>query len=69
MSSLFYSHPPQSLEITDCDLKEAAEFCQESMGEEGWTLPGEYTLVGGKHDYGGALWRYDLPLPTMSAKP
>jgi len=47
MSSLFYSHPPQSLEITDCDLKEAAEFCPESVGEEGWTLPEKYTLVGG----------------------
>ncbi len=27
------------------NIKEAAELCLESMGEEGWTLPEEYTLV------------------------
>jgi len=26
------------------NIKEAAELCLESMEEEGWTLPGEYTL-------------------------
>lgn len=26
------------------NIKEAAELCLESMDEEGWTLPGEYTL-------------------------
>jgi predicted RNase H-like HicB family nuclease len=26
------------------NIKEAAELCLESMGEEGWTLPKEYTL-------------------------
>lgn len=26
------------------NIKEAAELCLESMGEEGWTLPEEYTL-------------------------
>jgi predicted RNase H-like HicB family nuclease len=25
------------------NIKEAAELCLESMTEEGWTLPGEYT--------------------------
>ncbi len=26
------------------NIKEAAELCLESMGEEGWSLPEEYTL-------------------------
>ena len=26
------------------NIKEAAELCMESMKEEGWTLPKEYTL-------------------------
>lgn len=26
------------------NIKEAAELCMESMKEEGWTLPREYTL-------------------------
>ena len=26
------------------NIKEAAELCLESMNEEGWTLPKEYTL-------------------------
>ena len=26
------------------NIKEAAELCLESIEEEGWTLPGEYTL-------------------------
>jgi len=27
-----------------CNIKEAAELCLESMEEEGWTLPKEYSL-------------------------
>lgn len=29
------------------NIKEAAELCLESLEEEGWTLPAEYTLLGG----------------------
>ncbi len=31
-------------EEAPANIKEAAELCLESMNEEGWTLPKEYTL-------------------------